>query len=278
MAYLEQAQLAAIGVHYIYYPLDYMLDAQQKAGYKTLELRGMAPHYLIGRYEFQNPHELRKKTEARGMCIGCFAPECNAYHYTLCGVDEAFRLRSVEYFKRSIESAVGMGASIVLLNCMGGTFDEENERAYARAVNSLSALAPVAQDCGVTLVVETLCSTQSRIVNTLPALCGLLKDVGHPQVKASLDTVSMGVAGETPQQWLEALGSNLVHMHFVDGRPHGHLVWGDGLFPLERYLEQLNHYGYKGLLGQMLTDGRYFDDPAAADKRNVAAFAPYFKG
>ena len=32
----------------------------------------------------------------------------------------------------------------------------------------------------------------------------------------------------------------------------------------------------KGLLGQEITDGRYFDDPAEADRRNVAAFEPYF--
>ena len=33
---------------------------------------------------------------------------------------------------------------------------------------------------------------------------------------------------------------------------------------------------YEGLLGQEITDGRYFDDPAEADRRNVAAFEPYF--
>ena len=47
MAHLKREQLAGIGIHYIYYPLDYMLDAQQKAGYRTIELLGMAPHYLI---------------------------------------------------------------------------------------------------------------------------------------------------------------------------------------------------------------------------------------
>ena len=30
MAHLKREQLAGIGIHYIYYPLDYMLDAQQK--------------------------------------------------------------------------------------------------------------------------------------------------------------------------------------------------------------------------------------------------------
>ena len=78
----------------------------------------------------------------------------------------------------------------------------------------------------------------------------ILADVNNDHVKAGLDTVAMGVAGETPRQWFEALGSDIVHMHFIDGRPYAHLIWGDGLFPLEAYLDVLNEFGYEGLLGQ----------------------------
>lgn len=87
----------------------------------------------------------------------------------------------------------------------------------------------------------------------------------------------MGVAGETPRQWFETLGKNIVHLHFIDGRPYNHLVWGDGLYPLEKYLNVLNEFGYEGLLGQEITDGRYFDDPAAADMRNFKAFEPVLR-
>ena len=118
---------------------------------------------------------------------------------------------------------------------------------------------------------------ESRVVITLPELVRLLKDVGSPWVKAGLDTVAMGVAGETPRQWFETLGRDIVHTHFIDGRPYAHLVWGDGLYPLEKYLNVLNEFGYQGLLGQEITDGRYFDDPAAADARNFRAFEPFFE-
>ena len=67
MAHIKREQLAAIGIHYVYYPLDYMLDSQAKAGYKTIEMLGMAPHYLMDETGYQDPVELRKKVEARGM-------------------------------------------------------------------------------------------------------------------------------------------------------------------------------------------------------------------
>ena len=47
MAVIHRKQLSAMGIHYLYYPLDYMLDAQAKAGFQTVELVGMAPHFLM---------------------------------------------------------------------------------------------------------------------------------------------------------------------------------------------------------------------------------------
>lgn len=275
MALIKRKQLAAMGIHYLYYPLEYMLDAQAKAGFQTLEFVGMAPHFLMDHTGFQDPERIRKMAAQRGLTIGCFTPECAIYQYLMCAPDPGFHHRSMEYFKRGLEAAGQMGATKLLTNCIGGTWDEPYERIYERAVNSLSLLAPVAADNGVTIAVETVRPEESKCIIRLPELKRLLQDVNHPNVKAGLDTIAMGVAGETPEEWFETLGKDIVHTHFVDGRPYGHLIWGDGLFPLERYLNVLNKYGYEGLISQEITDFRYFDDPASADAENYQAFKPY---
>ena len=103
MAHIKREQLAAIGIHYVYYPLDYMLDSQAKAGYKTIEMLGMAPHYLMDETGYQDPAELRKKVEAHsGMKIGCYTPECATYYYTMNAPEGGFHDRSMEYFKRGL--------------------------------------------------------------------------------------------------------------------------------------------------------------------------------
>lgn len=275
MAVIHRKQLSAMGIHYLYYPLDYMLDAQTKAGFQTIELVGMAPHFLMDHTGFQNPAPIRKMAEERGLTIGCFTPECAVYQYLMCSPDEGFHERSMEYFKRGLEAAEQFGATKLLTNCIGGTWDEEYDRVYERAVKSLLILAPVAADYGITIAVETVRPEESKCIITLPELKRLLQDVDHPNIKAGLDTIAMGVAGETPEEWFAALGEDIVHTHFVDGRPYGHLVWGDGLFPLESYLNVLNKYHYEGLISQEITDFRYFKDPAAADARNFRAFEPY---
>lgn len=264
-----------MGIHYLYYPLDYMLDAQAKAGFQTIELVGMAPHFLMDHTGFQATAPVRKMAEDRGLTIGCFTPECAVYQYLMCAPDEGFHHRSMEYFKRGLEAAGQLGAEKLLTNCIGGTWDEDYERVYERAVRSLTLLAATAADYGVTIAVETVRPEESKCIITLPELKRLLGDVNHPNVKAGLDTIAMGVAGETPEEWFKTLGKDIVHTHFVDGRPYGHLVWGDGLFPLESYLDVLNKYHYEGLISQEITDFRYFEDPAAADARNYRAFEPY---
>lgn len=277
MAHIRRDQLAAIGIHYVYYPLDYMLDAQAKAGYKTIEMLGMAPHYLMDETGFQDPVELRKKVEARGMTIGCFTPECATYYYTMNAPEGGFHDRSMEYFKRGIEAAEKMGAKKLLTNCIGAPFDEEYDRAYDRAVRSLRELAKTAADHGVTIAVETVRPEESRVVIDLPAAQRMLREVDHPNLKAMVDTCAMGVAGETLEDWFRALGPDIRHMHFIDGTPYGHLVWGDGSHHLGRFIETLNRCGYEGYLGQEITDGRYFMDPAAADARNMKNFERYIE-
>ncbi len=277
MAHIRRRQVSAMGIHYLYYPLEYMLDAQAAAGFQTIELVGMAPHFLIDHTGYQDPAPVRRMAEERGLTIGCFTPECAIYQYLMCAPDPGSHQRSMEYFKRGLEAASEFGAKLLLTNCIGGTRDEEYGRIYERAVRSLSELAPVAADCGVTIAVETVRPEESSCIITLPELKKLLADVDHPRVRAGLDTIAMGVAGETPEQWFAELGEDIVHMHFVDGRPYGHLVWGDGLYPLERYLDVLNRHGYEGYLSQEITDPRYFEDPAEADRRAFEAFLPFME-
>ena len=210
------------------------------------------------------------------MRIGVFTPECAAYHYLLCSQDPEFHKRSMKYFKMGLRAAGELGAKVMLTNCIGGTWDEDPKVTYERAVRSLKELGTEAAKDGVTIAVETVRPEESKVITTLPELKRLLQDVGSPNVKAALDTIAMGVAGETPEQWFQMFGKNIVHCHFVDGRPYGHLVWGDGLYPMQRYIQCLNDYHYEGFLGQEITDGRYFENPALADKRNLKAYEPYF--
>ncbi len=265
-------------MHHQLYPLEYFLKTQQDLGVKSIELWGGAPHFYVDDHGFQPDYkEIRKMIEEDyGIHVGVFTAECACYQFQIAAWNDAVWEKSIEYYKRDLECAELMGAHITQITCAGGAWDRDPKYAFERAVEALRILGPAAADHDVTLTVETLRPEESNVVTTLPELKELLKAVDHPNVKAAVDTCAMGVACETLEEWFRELGSDIRHMHFIDGKPYGHLIWGEGNHVLEDWLQILNDNHYEGYLGQELTDLRYRFDPAPYDARNIAAFKPYF--
>lgn len=271
MALLQLQQIAGMNTHYYYFPVNTFLEAQAKAGVTSIAFHAKAPHFWMDHTTCQDTAGLRKQAEALGLSFVAFCPESPTYPYQVCAAEEGFAARSLAYLKKGLLAAKALGASYYLLSASGGCFDEPPKKTYRRAVEVLSALAPLAEEAGLTIAVKTTTPAQAHLVNTLPELQRLLADVDHPAVKGSLDLVSMGVAGESPEAWFETLGEDLVYSVFTDGRPEGHLIWGDGLFPLKKYLRVFHDYGYSGYLAQEITDYRYFKEPETYDRINIGA-------
>lgn len=298
MSYVYWEQLAGVNIHYRLYPFEYFLDVQQKLGMKNIELWAVAPHFLLGYDGYQDCRQLRKQIEDRGLKVAAFTPESVTYPFPLCSWNQEIRTLALGYYTNAIRAAAELGAKVVPISCAGALKDGDSSQAVQWAVEALKHLAPIAQENEVVLAVETLCPDVSIVVNTLPELEQLLKAVDHPNVKATLDICSMRTAGETLEQWLQCLGRDIVHIHFTDGRPAGHLVWGQGLHPLDTYIETICTSGYQGYLGMNLSiRGTWFDPalvdekmgfvgkefvpenywfyPAAADQKNLEAVSRY---
>ena len=55
--------------------------------------------------------------------------------------------------------------------------------------------------------------------------------VNHPNLKVMVDNIATGNAGETLEDWFETFGTDLVHMHFLDGDPYLHNVGEMAIHP-----------------------------------------------
>lgn len=78
------------------------------------------------------------------------------------------------------------------------------------------------------------------------------------------------------EEWFAAFGSEIAHMHFVDGTPYFHLAWGDGNRSLEGYLAAIaaNPLPRCAHTGNHRPAGTY-DDPAAADAQSYRILRNY---
>ena len=261
MATIRREQLAAVNINYRMYPFQDFLDTQRELGMKTIELWAGAPHFLMDYQQRPDCAALRAEIESRELRVAALTPESALYQFPVAAYNEEVQKLAIPYYTNALKSA---------------------------------------QELGVVIAVETMPSADSVIINTLPQLQKLLAAVDHPFVKATLDVCAVRCAGETLEQWFQALGEKIVHIHFTDGRPGGRLGWGQGLHPLDTYLETLEKYGYKGCLGLNTNlRGMWFDSslldeegrfsgrdfypenywfyPPAADRKNLEQFIPYLE-
>jgi protein FrlC len=277
MAVWHRERLACSGAHYRYYPFAYFLDNQRRWGFTAMDLWAGPPHAAVYHDACPDTHSLRRQLDAAGISVPVLSPECRLSHYSLCAFDSYARDRSLNYFANVIRTAANLGAPIVVLGCHGAAWDHGREEAFYNAVETLRHIAPLAAEAAVVLAVETAPAHESCVLNTIEELNRLLDNVAHPHVQACLNITAAAYAGESLGEWFSRFGGRLIHVHFADGRPGGYLAWGDGLLPLDEYIDTLDKYGYEGCLGLFINDTRYLEKPEEADRTLMKALKPFLE-
>mgnify|MGYP005808937209 CR=1 FL=1 len=276
-AVISPAQPAAMGIHYHYYSLRYMLAAQRRAGYQSIELFCGAPHVQLTAEGVADRGELIRTIRESGLQVVCVTPDncMGPWQYAAAGAETIAQSR--RYFLHTLQLAADLGCTQVACHSGWGLLDEPREEAWKRSLDFMDWYCGEAKKLGLTLVMESLRAAESNLVNCLPALQQYLGELDRDNIKPMIDTCAMAVAGETMEEWFQAFGNEIAHMHFVDGIPHFHLAWGDGDRPLERYMETIRANRYRGALTQEITDGRYYTDPAKADEQSYRILREYME-
>lgn len=268
-------QPAAMGIHYHYYSLKYMLEAQKRAGYQSIELFCAAPHVNMTAEGIADRAELIQTVRDTGLRVVCVTPDncMGPWQYAAAGVERIDQ--SKRYFLHALHLAAELDCRQVACHSGWGLLDEPREEAWKRSLDFMAWYCNEAKRLGLTLVMESLRAAESNLVNSLPMLERYLKELNCDNIKPMIDTCAMAVAGETMEEWFRAFGGDIAHMHFVDGTPHFHLALGDGDRPLDGYMEAIKANRYQGALTQEITDGRYYGDPAKADAQSYRVLRSY---
>ena len=95
---LRREQVAGMNIHYIMWSLDYFLDAQQRLGFKTIELWAAEPHVTLDHTGYFEADELRRKIESRGLSVSSLCPENVVYPWQYAARKPLHAQRSLAYF------------------------------------------------------------------------------------------------------------------------------------------------------------------------------------
>mgnify|MGYP004632774811 FL=1 len=117
----------------------------------------------------------------------------------------------------------------------------------------------------VTICVEPLQKFETRLVNNIDSMEKYLNAVNRENVKIALDTGALGGANESIKIWFERFGDRIVHCHYVDGTPTGHLPIGKGDRNIKEDLKTFLANDYKGLYSFEFTNRICFENPGQID-------------
>ncbi|MEU5864949.1 TIM barrel protein [Nonomuraea sp. NPDC047529] len=269
---LSLRQVTGSNFAYQHLPFDRFLDDAAALGREHLELWGVAPQLHVPWLSDAEARAIRRSAAGRGLTVRCLTPEQVAYPVNLASPDGRLRAGSVAMFRRAAELAAELGAELLLLTPGRGFEDEPVAGAWRRSADAIGEICAYAGTLGVSCVLEALQRVESNLVNDAPTLARMIDEVGAPNLGAVLDTVAMAAAGEGVDDYFDALGDRVRHVHLVDGSPTGHLAWGDGELPLAAYLAALGRRGYRGAMTfELFGAGDYAFDPRPVVERCLAS-------
>ncbi|MCM3764018.1 sugar phosphate isomerase/epimerase [Neobacillus niacini] len=273
MAKLRRDQITGMNFHYKHYPFEYFLDSMVRYEFKNIEVWGASPHFYVEDMGLQEIRRVKKEIDRRELSVVCFTPEQCVYPINLAAKEERIREFSLQYFIKSAEAAKELEAPLLLVTPGWGYENEDRGEAWKRMRDSMEKLAKVAEELQLTLAFEPLTRVETNLVTDAKSLKAILDEVGSPHLKGMIDTIPMALANEDFLDYHTLLKDDLVHVHFIDGKPEGHLVWGDGVLPLQTYVDQLSQIGYKGALTLEYTSYQYVQDPDAAVEKTLSTLA-----
>jgi protein FrlC len=254
-------KFAPMNYHYVRYPIEKFLDKVADSPFDSIDLYCSAPQLNMFDYPLQRLLDMDKKIRERNLSIMAMTPENCTYPVNFCTQDLLTRESSIRYYQRAIDTAEFLGCPRVQISTGFGYFDQSREEAWKYCRESMETLAAYCEKKHVQLLLEELKTTTTNVLITSKDIARMLSEI-HPDVVVGMvDMDQMTYANETVDDWFDALGGQLQHIHFND---RGHTVPGDGDFPMKGYYDAIKKRGYEGTVSFEICDRRYYNDPDKA--------------
>ena len=248
------------------FSLDYFLDSMNRLNQTNIEFWGAGPHLYQDECSVSDVDAIVKKIRSHHLNVICYTPEQCMYPVNIASREKGIRDWSVNYLKRSLE------APRTLITIGQGYRNESRDEAWARCRDSLLQLAEYAGKMGTTIMLEHLTKTTTNLCVTASQLKDMIRETGGPCLKAMVDVDMAARVGEGPREYLEAMGKEIQHVHFIDGMPGGHLALGDGILPLDQYVRDLEDFGYDQYLTLEILSDKYHENPEPAYAQSIGWF------
>ena len=255
-------ELYPMNINYRYYDLEYFFKTCNTENCRNVELWLCPQHFLVNAQYMQDADLLLKLMNKYNVKIQVICGEQNNPKPNNIAARDPFLIENTyKYFCRVVDLASQIGAKMILVTPGWNYYDENPDVARKRSILMLRRIADYAKNKNIKLAMETIWSKSSLVANTISKAKEILDGVDRDNFGLTIDFGAMHYAKETLKDWFETFPGKIWHIHFVDGKPTGHMPWGLGHLNMNDYISSLKGYEYSGGLSLEYVDPVSFKEP-----------------
>jgi sugar phosphate isomerase/epimerase len=240
------------------------IEALAGAGFDAVEIS-------LRQAEELDANWLEKRLTELELCVSAFATGRMCLEDSLClsSTNPDIPMQVTERLVELIKLAAHFNASVIIGGVRGKLSSEIVKKAQQRtvAINTIRRCARVAQDSGVTLLLEPINRGETNFINTSLDGLAFIKEIDHPSVRLLLDAYHMTLEGEDPCAAIRHASDRLGYIHFADT---DRLPPGQGQIDFAAIMTTLADIGYSGFITAeilptpddataLAQTGKYFD-------------------
>jgi len=237
-----------------------------RTGFDGVDIWGGRPHVYRQDLSTEELEHLRKLIEDYGLVVSSFMPAFYRYPHSLSNPNPKVRDDSMDYMRQCLDSAALLGASIVLVVPDHSLHGQAKEDALSRLTESIDVLAQYASQYDLKFGIEVLYYDETDLVNSADDALHIIDQLGHSNLGVVLDTGTLNLSKEAPEEILTKLDGLMLQVHVNDnhgGHKQQNLIPGDGTYDFGSLIRVLREHNYSGFLSAELSKG-YADDPEPA--------------
>jgi len=237
-----------------------------RTGFEGVDIWGGRPHVYRQDLTVEELAHLRRLIADHGLRVVSFMPAFYRYPHSLSNPNPRVRDDSVDYMRQCIDNAAMLGAGIVLVVPDHSLYGQTREDSLGRFVESVDVIARYASQYDLKLGIEVLYFDETDFVNSADDALRIIDQLGHGNIGVVLDTGTLNLSKESPEEILAKLDGLMLQVHVNDNdgeREQQNLIPGEGTYDFRSLIRILKEHGYSGFLSAELTKG-YADDPEPA--------------
>jgi len=235
---------------FVNYSLPDAIRLVAQAGYEGIDIWGGRPHVYRKDIKPEELAEIRSLIRRSGLEPVSLMPAFFRYPHSLSSPNETVREDSLEYMYECLESAVALGAKILLIVPGRSLHGQSREEAWKWMVEGIARICERARQYDVRLGIEPANAAVTDLVNTAGDALAIIDELGYENLGIVLDSGHIHLSAERPEEAIRNACTLLlqVHVNDNDGSRQQNLIPGDGTFDFSSFTSLLKRSGFAGYL------------------------------